>query len=58
MLELNARPGLNIQIANAAGLLPRLEYVQQHAEPALLPEDRVAWIQSLVNDRTAGWQSA
>jgi alpha-L-glutamate ligase-like protein len=57
MLELNARPGLNIQIANAAGLLPRLEYVQQHAEPALLPEDRVAWIQSLVNDRTAGWQS-
>ena len=27
VLELNARPGLNIQIANRAGLLPRLEAV-------------------------------
>ncbi len=28
MLELNARPGLSIQIANQAGLLPRLEKVK------------------------------
>ncbi len=27
ILELNARPGLNIQIANRAGLLPRLQAV-------------------------------
>ncbi len=30
ILELNARPGLNIQIANGAGLLPRLKLVEQH----------------------------
>jgi len=28
MLEVNARPGLNIQIANQAGLVPRLEAVE------------------------------
>lgn len=31
MLELNARPGLNIQIANQEGLLHRLHLVEQHA---------------------------
>ena len=30
ILELNARPGLNIQIANNAGLLGRLALVEQH----------------------------
>ncbi|MEZ5740561.1 MAG: alpha-L-glutamate ligase-like protein [Burkholderiaceae bacterium] len=30
ILELNARPGLNIQIANRAGLLPRLALVDAH----------------------------
>ena len=30
MLEINARPGLNIQIANRAGLVPRLDLVEQH----------------------------
>jgi len=30
ILELNARPGLNIQIANQAGLRPRLQLVEQH----------------------------
>ena len=29
LLELNARPGLNIQIANKAGLLPRLELINK-----------------------------
>jgi alpha-L-glutamate ligase-like protein len=29
MLEINARPGLNIQIANRAGLLPRLREVER-----------------------------
>jgi len=30
ILEINARPGLNIQIANRTGLLPRLKVVEQH----------------------------
>ena len=30
ILELNARPGLTIQLANRAGLLPRLEAVDRH----------------------------
>ncbi len=30
ILELNARPGLNIQIANQTGLLKRLEMVEKH----------------------------
>jgi len=32
LLELNARPGLNVQIANATGLLPRLREVQNHVD--------------------------
>ena len=31
MLELNARPGLNIQIANQEGLVHRLRSVEAHA---------------------------
>jgi alpha-L-glutamate ligase-like protein len=43
ILELNARPGLNIQIANNAGLLLRLELVEQcHSELQTL-EQRVAF---------------
>jgi alpha-L-glutamate ligase-like protein len=42
LLELNARPGLNIQIANRAGLRPRLAAVE--ALPAgTPPSERVAW---------------
>ena len=29
-MEMNARPGLNIQIANRSGFLPRLKLVEQH----------------------------
>ncbi|WP_367608083.1 alpha-L-glutamate ligase-like protein [Legionella sp. W05-934-2] len=32
MLELNARPGLNIQIANAEGALKRYQKIENHAE--------------------------
>jgi alpha-L-glutamate ligase-like protein len=44
LLELNARPGLQIQVANRDGLLHRLEKVDQ-AEPGIFatPESRVAW---------------
>ena len=43
LLELNARPGLNIQIANRAGLLPRLHQVQAMASSTLSPEQWVAF---------------
>jgi alpha-L-glutamate ligase-like protein len=44
LLELNARPGLAIQMANRSGLLKRLERVEK--APAAIfasPESRVAW---------------
>ena len=41
VLELNARPGLNIQIANRAGLFPRLKRVEQHRETLKDIESRV-----------------
>ncbi len=44
LLELNARPGLQIQIANQAGLLRRLQFIDK-APPEIFatPEMRVAW---------------
>lgn len=45
LLELNARPGLNIQIANCAGLLPRLKIVEQHYKELNSLEERVSFIQ-------------
>jgi alpha-L-glutamate ligase-like protein len=44
LLELNARPGLQIQIANQAGLLRRLDLIDK-APPEIFatPESRVAW---------------
>lgn len=46
ILELNARPGLNIQIANSAGLLPRLEMVQSRRDELSSVADRVAFAQA------------
>lgn len=43
ILELNARPGLNIQIANRAGLQARLSAVDQLEVFDAVPEDRVEW---------------
>ena len=43
ILELNARPGLNIQIANRKGLQTRLNAVDQLPEMHENPEDRVEW---------------
>ena len=43
ILELNARPGLSIQIANRTGLLPRLKLVEQHHEELKNSEARVAF---------------
>jgi alpha-L-glutamate ligase-like protein len=41
ILELNARPGLSIQIANRAGLLSRLKLVEQHRTELATADDRI-----------------
>lgn len=43
LLELNARPGLNIQIANREGLGHRLEAVENHDGPLDTVEQRVSF---------------
>jgi alpha-L-glutamate ligase-like protein len=43
LLELNARPGLAIQIANAAGLIHRVKLVEQHAEALTTVPERLAF---------------
>ena len=43
ILELNARPGLNIQIANRQGLCDRLDAVDELTPSQLTPERRVEW---------------
>jgi alpha-L-glutamate ligase-like protein len=43
LLELNARPGLAIQIANAAGLMHRVKLVEAHAHALPTVEDRIAF---------------
>jgi len=42
ILELNARPGLAIQLANQAGLIPRLEAVNREVRDGLGVAERVA----------------
>lgn len=41
LLELNARPGLSIQIANDEGLLPRLQRIEALDSPFMTVQDRV-----------------
>lgn len=43
ILELNARPGLNIQLANRHGLRSRLEAIEALGDRHDAPEQRVAW---------------
>jgi len=43
ILELNARPGLAIQMANGQGLLPRLHMVEELSHKQLPVEERVAF---------------
>jgi alpha-L-glutamate ligase-like protein len=52
ILELNARPGLSIQIANRTGLLPRLKLLEQHHKELKNSKERVAFSkQSFGNQR-------
>ena len=46
ILELNARPGLSIQIANRAGLLSRLRLIEKHQKGLQSVEERVDFAQS------------
>lgn len=43
LLEMNARPGLSIQIANNQGLVPRLRHVEQLEDYYVTVEDRVEY---------------
>ncbi|WP_417548538.1 alpha-L-glutamate ligase-like protein [Marinobacter segnicrescens] len=43
LLELNARPGLAIQMANGKGLLPRLRNIESLKRPHFTPEKRAAY---------------
>lgn len=46
LLELNARPGLSIQVANGCGLLPRLQLIESIAHPAAMTlQERIAFAQ-------------
>lgn len=40
VLEANARPGLNIQVANRCGLLPRLHFIDQQPAAMFEPDNR------------------
>lgn len=44
ILEMNARPGLSIQLTNGVGLLPRLHYIEQAAPCLAQPADRIAFV--------------
>ncbi len=50
LLEINARPGLNVQIANKAGLLPRLQKVECNHEKLQTPEQRIAFAKEHFSD--------
>lgn len=43
LLELNARPGLAIQMANGCGLLPRLRHIEALKRPHFSPAERVEY---------------
>ncbi len=51
ILELNARPGLNIQLANRRGLKHRLAAVDALGDTHQAPEQRAAWSSETFADR-------
>lgn len=52
MLELNARPGLAIQIANASGLKKALKKIDKFYPKNLSPEERIDFILNAKNKKT------
>lgn len=53
LLELNARPGLSVQICNRQGLIPRLSDVDAAAKEPRSAHERIAWSR----DRATVWRS-
>lgn len=47
LLELNARPGLSVQLCNAAGLLPRMKAVDAEGRAERSRADRIEWGKAL-----------
>ena len=61
LLELNARPGLAIQVANGQGLIPRLDAIEQQVKEAanVMPAlERVKFSMSRFADPTADFVSS
>jgi glutathione synthase/RimK-type ligase-like ATP-grasp enzyme len=54
VLELNARPGLTIQVANGRGLAPILEAIDRSWEPLSDPAKRVMRARELARGVRAG----
>ena len=53
LLELNARPGLSVQICNRQGLIPRLRDVEVAEQTRRSPHERIAWSR----ERALVWRS-
>lgn len=51
LLEMNARPGLTIQLANGIGILQRLRLIEKLPEKSLKAEDRVHFSMDTFGDR-------
>lgn len=51
LLELNARPGLAIQIANGMGLLPRLQQIEKLNTDKMSLEERLAYCKAHFNNQ-------
>lgn len=56
ILELNARPGLSVQIANGAGLIPRLHAVEALGDVPVDVADRVEYSMTHFGSRSAAAQ--
>ena len=52
LLELNARPGLAIQIANSNGLIKAVKAVDKFYPKNLNAEERVAFVLNMKNKKT------
>lgn len=58
LLELNARPGLAIQIANGIGMLSRISHIEEQLHTVRSPEERVAFSMSAFNTAKTSSSSA
>lgn len=54
VLELNARPGLSVQICNQGGLIHRFEDVDRVVDTVVERRDRISW----AKDRAAWWRTS